>query len=135
MSFYAGQMGFGGANYVTPNSSPYVGPTMQPFGAGGTMIVPSSMAQPFGTAPPPTTAGMGQALLQAALSQTEYENRELVAIEVHHRRLNRIEDVVDGLAREMSIAATDHELRMRKIEEFLEQQIRRMKTDMDQRDK
>ncbi|CAD7928121.1 unnamed protein product [Amoebophrya sp. A120] len=80
---------------------------------------------------PPTPAGMGQALLQAALSQQADEQREMIAIEVHHQRLNRVEDVVDGLARETSMVATDHEMRMRKIEDFLADQINRMKQGMD----
>mmetsp|Transcript_4298 Transcript_4298/g.10491 ORF Transcript_4298/g.10491 Transcript_4298/m.10491 type:complete len:253 (+) Transcript_4298:199-957(+) len=72
-----------------------------------------------------------QALMAAALTKQDLDNREMVALEIHHRRLNRVEDVVDALASEVSNVVSDHEMRLRKVEGFLSDQIARMATGMD----
>ncbi len=82
-----------------------------------------SVAQVFGH-----HSGFAQALNSAAMTKNDLDNREMVALEIHHRRLNRIEDVVDALAQETSAVVVDHEQRLRKIEGFLSDQISRMAT-------
>eukprot|EP00391_Amoebophrya_sp_Ameob2_P001432 CAMPEP_0179002160 /NCGR_PEP_ID=MMETSP0795-20121207/11820_1 /TAXON_ID=88552 /ORGANISM="Amoebophrya sp., Strain Ameob2" /LENGTH=161 /DNA_ID=CAMNT_0020695731 /DNA_START=81 /DNA_END=566 /DNA_ORIENTATION=- len=123
--------GYAPSSYGTAFGSPGVGPVQSPYGMP---VSPFGMQQQLVGSPvaQPNAAGMGQALLQAAFSQQQDEQKEMIAIEVHHQRLNRVEDVVEGLARETSMVATDHEMRMRKVEEFLAEQIQRMRTNMQQ---
>ncbi|CAD7948029.1 unnamed protein product [Amoebophrya sp. A25] len=71
----------------------------------------------------------GQALVAAALTQRDMEEREQVALEIHQLRLNRLEDVIDVLAVESGNVVQDHEMRLRKIEGFLSAEVTKMVTD------